>query len=230
MQSITSTARPLPMASPGKKPATTAVAGNLLHCAVRGSGAAVVEEEDEEDVEAGVEEVVEDGAEDELAPGATVWSAFITQFPLVSQVKPNGQQFDPQVGRATLRDIVFSELSGWAVIFCNCISQTMVLMVLQSEPLGQHKTVVFAASGMQVCPVGQQKFDGRPARGQAAKFDTGHADAESRSKRLRVDRAVAEVARQTATSSDCPNPRGDLIFHHTDKNVAVPSGIAEFVE
>ena len=86
------------------------------------------------------------------------------------------------------------------------------LMTEQSEPLGQHKTVVFAASGMQVWPVGQQKSDGRPAREQPTKVDNGHADAVCRSKRLCADRAVTEVARQTAMSSDCPNPRGDLII------------------
>jgi hypothetical protein len=162
----------------------------------------------EEGVEAGFEVVVavEDGAEDVLPSGGIVWSAFFTQFPVVLQVKPNGQQLDPQVGRATLSFIVFKVLSGCAVIFCCCISQTIGLMTVQSEPLGQHKTVVFAASGMQVWPVGQQKSDGRPAREQGTKFDTGHADTVCRSKRLCAERAAAELARQTAMSSDCPNP------------------------
>jgi hypothetical protein len=78
------------------------------------------------------------------------------------QVKPNGQQLDPQVGRVTLSRVVFRVLSGRAVTFCSCILQAIGLMTVQSEPLGQHKTVVFAASGKQVLSVGQQKFDGRP--------------------------------------------------------------------
>jgi hypothetical protein len=109
-------ARAAPRANPGKKPATTAIAGNLLHCAVRGRGAVVLEE----GVEAGfgVVVAVEDGAEDVRPSGGIVWSAFFTQFPVVLQVKPNGQQLDPQVGRATLSTIVFKVLSGCAVVFC----------------------------------------------------------------------------------------------------------------
>ena len=105
----------MPRASPGKNPARTAVAGNLLHCAVKGIGVFVLEE----DVEAGFEVVVavDEGAVDGLAPGATVWSALITQSPLELQVKPKGQQADPQVGRASLSTVVFKVLSGCAVMF-----------------------------------------------------------------------------------------------------------------
>lgn len=53
--------------------------GNLLHWPTRG---AIVLDEDE----AGFDDVVEDGADGELPPGTTVWSAFITQFPLALQV------------------------------------------------------------------------------------------------------------------------------------------------
>jgi hypothetical protein len=195
----------------------------LLHCAVRGSGAFVFAADD---VEAGFADVVDDGAADEIAAGAIVWSAFITQFPLALQVKPKGQQDPPQVGRATLNTVVFRVLSGCAVTFCNCTSQAIALIMLQSEPLGQHKTVVFAASGMQVWPVGQQKLDGRPAREQGLKFDNGHP--VSRSKRLCADRAVEEVARQTDMSTACPNPRGDLIIPpKLVKKANVPSDIAE---
>jgi len=68
----------MPSASPGKKPASTAVAGNLLLCTV------TVAVGFDEDVEVGfeevVEEVVKEGAADDEAPGSTVWSAFFTQF------------------------------------------------------------------------------------------------------------------------------------------------------
>jgi hypothetical protein len=155
------TVRVMPMASPGKKPASTAATEILLPCAATGVAAV------EEDVEAGFEEeVVPEGAERAEAPGATVWSASFTQFPFALQVKPNGQHCDPHVGRATVRAVVFRVSSGCAVTFCNCISQGIDLMMLQSCPVGQHKSVVFAASGMQDWPVGQQKFDGRPEREQ----------------------------------------------------------------
>ena len=154
----------MPSASPGKNPASTAAAGNLLFCTM------TVAVGFDEDVEVGFEEVVvevvEEGAADDEAPGPIVWSAFFTQFPLALQVKPNGQHADPQVGKAVVRAVVFRVLPGFAVIFCNCISHGIDLMTLQSCPLGQHSSVVFAASGMQLWPVGQQKFDGRPEREQ----------------------------------------------------------------
>lgn len=152
----------MPSASPGKKPASTAETGNLLLCTT--VTVAVGFDEDVEVV--GFEEAVEEGAVDDEAPGLTVWSAFFTQFPLALQVKPNGQHADPQVGKAVVRAVVFSGLPGFAVIFCNCISHGIDLMTVQSDPLGQHSSVVFAASGMQIWPVGQQKFDGRPEREQ----------------------------------------------------------------
>ncbi len=150
----------MPSASPGKNPASTAAAGNLLLCTV------TVAVGFDEDVEVGFEEVVEEGAADDEAPGSTVWSAFFTQFPLALQVKPNGQHADPQVGKAVVRAVVFRVLPGFAVMFCNCKSHGIDLMTVQSDPLGQHSSVVFAASGMQIWSVGQQKFDGRPEREQ----------------------------------------------------------------
>ncbi len=106
-------------------------------------------EVDDADVDDGfVVDVVDGDAEDKDAPGKTVWSAFITQFPFELQVKPNGQHSVPQVGRLTVRAVVLRVLSGFAVTFCNCIWQGIGLMVLQSVP-GQQRRVVLPASGMQ---------------------------------------------------------------------------------
>jgi hypothetical protein len=151
--------RMTPRRRPGKNPTRMAGMGNLLQVSVR----AVVEFEDGEDVDAGFAEDVadEDGDGEEVAPGASVWSAFITQFPLALQVKPNGQHCDPHMGRLAERAIVLRVLSGCSVTFCNVMSQGIVLMVLQSAP-GQHRRVVLPASGMQVSSAGQQKFEGRP--------------------------------------------------------------------
>jgi len=150
--------RMTPRRRPGKKPTRMAGMGNLLQVSV----SVVVEFEDGEEVEAGFEvDVAADEVDEEgVAPGARVWSVLITQFPL-AQVKPNGQHCDPHVGKLSVRAVVLRLLSGWRVTFCNVMSQGIVLMVLQSLP-GQHRRVVLPASGMQVPPTGQQKFEGRP--------------------------------------------------------------------
>jgi len=150
--------RTTPRRSPGKKPTRMAGMGNLLQVSVR----VLVEFEEGDDVKAGfAEDVVDEGGEEGVAPGANVWSALISQFPLALQVKPNGQHCDPQVGKLAERAVVLRVLSGCRVTFCNVMSQGIVLMVLQSVP-GQHRRVVLPASGMQVSPAGQQKFEGRP--------------------------------------------------------------------
>ncbi len=150
--------RTTPRKSPGKKPTRIAGMGNLLHSVVR---VVDVFMEDAGDVDVGFEEVAEEGAEEEDAPGTTVWSAFITQFPLELQLKPNGQHSVPQLGRVAERAVVLRVLSGNAATFCNVMLQGIGLIVLQSV-LGQQRRVVLPASGMQAWPAGQQKFEGRP--------------------------------------------------------------------
>jgi hypothetical protein len=151
--------RMTPKRRPGKKPTRMAGMGNLLQVSVR----VVVEFKGEDDVETGfeVDVAVERGDEEGVAPGASAWSALITQFPLALQVKPNGQHCDPHVGRLAERAVVLRALSGCRVTFCNDMSQGIVSIVLQSVP-GQQRRVVLPASGMQVSPAGQQKFEGRP--------------------------------------------------------------------
>jgi hypothetical protein len=146
MRQTLASVRTAPRISPGKKLARIALMGNWLHCSVRWVDVLV---EDEGDVEAGFEEDVadEEGTEEALAPGTTVWSAFITQFPLALQVNPNGQHSVPHVGRLAERAVVLRVLSGCKVTFCNVMSQGIALMVLQSVP-GQHRSVVLPARGI----------------------------------------------------------------------------------
>jgi hypothetical protein len=85
------------------------------------------------------------------------------------------------------------------VPFCFDISQVIASIVAQFEPLGQHNTVVFAANGVQVEVVGQQKDDGRPGFPHEAKLASLQVPALS--KILYADGDALEVARQTAARS-----------------------------
>ncbi len=92
------------------------------------------------------------------------------------------------------------------------MSQVIGLMVWQVCPVGQQRTVVFAASGMHALFDGQQKSEGRPACGHPAYV--GSPQVEARSKMLEFDVAVTEVARQTASSALCL----DLLIVFPDPN------------
>lgn len=72
-------------------------------------------------------------------------------------------------------------------------------IVAQSEPFGQHNTVVLAARGMQTWFAGQQKDDGRPGSVHCVKLES--VQVEARSKMLYEDWATVKVGRQTAAKS-----------------------------
>lgn len=153
-----------PRTRPGKKPTRTAVIGNLLHDSEMGAvvlNTGVDVADDDEAVGRAVEAVVEVEVEDEEI-GAVCWLAFISQSLFELQLYPKGQHWLPHVGRFPDKSVVMSEMPGCAVTFCWVMSHEIDLIVRQDLPVGQHSTVVLAASTTQLFPDGQQKSDGRP--------------------------------------------------------------------
>jgi hypothetical protein len=166
---IVATVLRMPATRPGKKPTRTAGAGNLLQDSViRAVPFVLVTGITEADcvlVEDCVGDAVGAAEEEDVGVGGaeSCWFAFMMQTPFVLQLYPKGQHPVPHVNNVDVSAVVCSVLAGFNVPFCLEMSQVMGWIVAQSEPFGQHNTVVFAARGMQVWPCGQQKEDGRPA-------------------------------------------------------------------
>ena len=215
--------RIIPRTNPGKKPARTALVGNLLELvSVSGEEGFVVEAAGLLVAGEEVEVKVDDGEMvlDEEVPGARDWSAFMTQFPDELQVYPKGQQAPAQEGRLTVRAVVFRLLSGCSVAFCAVISHTIFLIVWHVCPVGQQSTVVFAARVTQDESAGQQKSEGSPAPVHWLKLESAHVDA--RSKRAWEARAVAVAARQTGRSMKWVNIRGRRMIQGVRSVVCYP--------
>ena len=134
-----------------------------------------------------------------------------TQFE-PSQVNPKGQHCPLHCDNGTVSAVVFKILSGWAVTFCKDMSQGMVCIVEQSLPVGQHRSVVFAASGTQVDVVGQQKLGGSEAWMQAHSEYVLSAQVEARSKSCAEARTGVGVESRKATSIACLDIRFCRIF------------------
>lgn len=77
------------------------------------------------------------------------------------------------------------------------MSQVMDCITLQSLPAGQQRTVVFAASGIHVDVLGQQKLEGMDACGHFAK-SAGQVDC-----RMKRDEAEVVVLRKRAARREC---------------------------
>lgn len=151
--------RSTPRRRPGKKPTSMAVTGNLLQDV---AGELVSHATGVTEVAALLDVGVDmDAAED--AVGATSWLLLTEQSPAELQEYPNGQHKLPQVGSVAESAVVMSEISGFAVTFCEERSQGIALIVEQELPDGQQSTVVLAASTMQSDEGAQQKSDGSPA-------------------------------------------------------------------
>lgn len=145
-----------PATMPGKNPTSTAVAGNLLQDSAIGAVPFVlmtgITEADCVLVEECVGDVVAEAEAEDVGVGGTesCWFAFIMQTPFVLQLYPKGQHPLPHVNNVDVSAVVCNVLPGFKVPFCLVMSQVMGWIVAQSDPLGQHNTVVFAARGMQV--------------------------------------------------------------------------------
>jgi hypothetical protein len=110
----------MPSTRPGKKPATTAAAGNFLQC--EDTVDSQVEFEDEATfvaVEVGLEKLeLVDEAVDEAAAGDDDELGWITVHPPLEQEYPCGQQALPHCTNGTLSFVVKRAPFGWDVTFC----------------------------------------------------------------------------------------------------------------
>jgi hypothetical protein len=186
--------RSTPRRRPGKKPTSMAVTGNLLQDV---AGELVSHATGVTEVAALLDVGVDmDAAED--AVGATSWLLLTEQSPAELQEYPNGQHKLPQVGSVAESAVVMSEISGFAVTFCEERSQGIALIVEQELPDGQQSTVVLAASTMQSDEGAQQKSDGSPAWLHCVYV--GSPQDEVRWKILSEVCAAVEVARQAVVS------------------------------
>lgn len=152
---------------PGKKPTSTAAAGNWLQCATTvpffAEDVAVVFVPAVEVVVVGVcvaNDVacdVELGDFDEVVEGLD-----ITQL-LFWQEYPRGQHAVAHFSKEPLRSVLCNSLEGELVTFCFVISQLIGVIVLQSVPEGQHIADLLSLKATHVELVEQQKSEGRPA-------------------------------------------------------------------
>lgn len=152
---IPATARRIPRARPGKKPARIAAPGNLEHV----SEVAVVLSEEEVDVVEDAGDMVVEEVELGSFVGFASWFVSMEQIVLL-QWKPKGQHLSPHVSIAFPSADVFKRFVGWRVAFWSWMSQEMPWIAAQFAPGGQQRRVVLPASSIHVDPEGQQKFEG----------------------------------------------------------------------
>lgn len=150
--------------APTEAPAMTATGGPLLEFSCAGSSPIP---DSSGEVLVGVapgEEGFELGGVEGAgaSTGATFWFMFLTHWFPPLQIYPNGQHvLLPQLSSVPLKAVVFITASGNCSASCSSMVHLIGLILVQSLPVGQQRTVVFAASGMQVVPEGQQKLSGR---------------------------------------------------------------------
>ena len=167
--------RRIPARMPGKKPASTAAAGNLSQLLLQAAGRVelplppprgvpVAEADDEADdeeepVEEGFGDDVEDadeGADDDAAEPWRTHSLLLQSYPAGQQVS------GPQLGRLPASWVVCRGLVGNAVALRKLREQGIGLMVLQDLPAGQHIADSLLLKTLQVVSGPQQKFAGSP--------------------------------------------------------------------
>lgn len=101
----------------------------------------------------------------------------------------------------------------------------------QSAPFWQQRIAVFAAKGMHVLPVGQQKLSGKPAWEHFEKPSAAHVDSDCRRNSWLAGMAETVVALQATTSSSeparCNSRRGPGIVNMDSSRVVLSVRVRE---
>ena len=168
----------MPIRIPGKKPARTALVGNLSQVLLQAAGSVelpaapligvadaeadeeVVEEEDaREPVEDGLaddDDGADDGAEDEEAEPWRTHSSLLQSYPTGQHV------LVPQLGKLPVSWVVCSGFVGKAVALRKLMEHGIGLIVLHDLPAGQHIADSLLLKTLHVVSGPQQKLAGSP--------------------------------------------------------------------
>lgn len=109
------------------------------------------------------------------------------------------------------------------------MSQVTDCIIEQSDPFGQQRTAVFAAKGMHVESVGQQKLSGKPAWEHFEKPSAAHVDSDCRWNSWLAGMAETVVALKATSSSSelacCSSRRGPGIVNMDSSRAVLSSQV-----